>query len=264
MNQATEDEPGGSPSFRAQLFAVIKAFQAAYREWEQAPTEDEKSRRREVLTEAYALLWPMLMEIVEPMARKWVRGHRIDQQLTDTWEQSVLSLSANFCLSIIDGLPGKEVNADGNIVAFFRKIAYNKMVDEHRRDQRRKGKQTSDAAETSAGGQLPKRRVFTTRALDEDILRTVPDEFSADTFDHVDNADFRRKLIDAILAYWRGVLSGHEWIIMELRLGEPQVPYAVIASRLGPTWTEASVRQRFSRIRRQTLQHLRAIGVLSD
>jgi hypothetical protein len=264
MSWDMQQEPRDSPSFAVQLLEVVREFQEAYKAWELAIEEEERKRRRATLTDVYARLWPMLMHIVEPLARKWALGHRIEQQLSSDWEQTVLSLCTNYCLSIIDELPRKEVNPEKNIVALFRAIAFNQMVDEHRRYKRHEGAAAADSPEPGAKASAPARRTFTTRPLDDEILRTVPDEFSGEAFERLDAADYNHKLAEAIRAYWRGTLSGDEHLIVELRVCDPPVPYDSIASQLGPNWTAESVRQRFSRLRRRTLQHLRAIGLLAD
>lgn len=139
MTWGTNGEPDTDHPSSEELLVAAREFQAAHLAWELAATEEERAHRRTLLLLAYERLWPMLLSIVQPMARKWVRGHRIAHQLAGDWEQSLLSLATSYCLDIIEELPRLELKAGENIIGLFRMIAYRRMIDAERKRRRQEG-----------------------------------------------------------------------------------------------------------------------------
>lgn len=212
-------------------------------------------------------LWDLMEPPLTRAAGRWRRS-RLGRQSND----ALRNLAMNMFTAILFELPRIKADRGRNPCALLVTIAWRGMSAEQRRDREPPPRRPKNKQDPVAPGTL---EVSMAPPLHrQDGIRGVFDGETHEPLEPVDPAslDLEEQRIRRIMARdvwvsvwqeWSRILSPDDLRIVDARWkSDPPVPFAAIASHLGPGWTEDNVRQRHARILEKARESLRRRGLM--
>jgi hypothetical protein len=200
---------------------------------------DENQLRQEFSREDF---WSVIQAIAQPIVRRYAMRYR-DPAGVDSLEDIVSSLSTTAYMAVLEQLPKIKLDSSKDIIGLLQTVIKYRIMDERAHQFRRESRYAS----------LPD---------NIDSLPEVVDPHSQSFENQIADREYVQQLLGVIQDYWKNNLSPADRQIAQYRYQDPPLPFSEIATKLGPSTTETSVRQRHHRILQLTRSHLKNSGLL--
>ena len=243
------------------LARLIQRYQTLAAQLRATADRAEGEAIRSLLRVQMESLWPHLQRIVRPLTWSWADRYASDFEGSRGRADVLDALSTSMSMHILDELATRAINPELSLTAFLRRIARNRMIDEHRYGQRHAPSRPATASSPTAAGLS---QPTTPLPIDEELVHLYSEELSQEITSQVDDNLYRQQCWEAIRAYWAYRLRPEERVIIQERMREPATPHDEIGAMLTPPWTSVAVRKRLQRIIEDTRRHLRELELLPD
>jgi DNA-directed RNA polymerase specialized sigma24 family protein len=206
----------------------------------------------------------LLFDDLRYAARGWLRSNIASDPET---------LALNMFANIVFQLPKLHIDPQRPVRNLLITVARRGLIDEYRRTYsngpRRQSSSSSQDIPPQTG--TPDARMWqtpgdlTNQSSSLDAHTELSDQKAEAVEDGIVSRISGQSILQAVWEYWQRNYSGFDLQIMQLRWQmEPPRTFMEIATRLGPGWLEATVRQRHKRIMDATRKYLREQGLIDD
>jgi len=246
---AHDREP--DPDAAAEIVLLVQRCQDHWGMW--ASVDDEP--QRQIMRDAHKLYLEQLWVALEPYLRRvaynWLRSNLAPD--VDSLTQSMFSY-------VIEALPRLRLNPEKNPISYLMTIAWRGCYDEYgryydvRRVRRRPSDQLDEEGDEEAEGSKGLR-------FNEELPVQLADQ-QAELADRVIDQLAETTVLQAVRVYWHTLAVDNQRIMEWRSFVDPPRSFKEIAADLGPGWTEAAARKRYSRVMEATRDHLKKHGLL--
>ena len=257
----TLQEPSREPD---PIIDLVLQCQQEYILWKTEQDQEQAEELGAKYRQSLEALLSLLFDDLCYAARGWLRSN-----ITSEPETLALNMFAN----IVFQLPRLHIDPQRPVRNLLITVARRGLIDEYRRTYSNGPRSQSPSSEQTYPPQTgtPEARMWQTpgesinQSSSLDSHTEFPDQKTGAVEDRIVNRINRQSILHAIWEFWDRNYSGFDLQIMHLRWQiDPPRPFMEIATRLGPGWLEATVRQRHKRIMDATRKYLREQGLIDD
>lgn len=245
MTAHDRDEESHQAGEVEKILRLVRLCQEQWGIWAGSDTSLRQATR-DSYRESLQLLWEALEPYLRRVAYRWLRSNLAPD---------VDSLTQGLFFYIIEALPQLKLNSDLNPISYLTTIAWRGCYDDYGRDRgvrrlrRPVGTQDADSSENERfrfTEELPAQVADRGEGMEERIVGQLDD----------------KRIVSTVHNYWNTLEPANQHIMHARCSTDPPESFKEIALQLGPGWTEAAARKRFSRVMEATRAYLRDIGLL--